>query len=143
MIRRRLTPLTCISVRVAACLRALVRSKSEAARTMTSWAQAEEDRQRLPCQTLTPSTTKSLPVFFYYYLPTIFAKLDIGSPLTSTVTSLETPALHCATLPHTTHHASHIFHAPVARSHRFADPEPSTTFLVYQVRQILWQSQHW
>ena len=145
MVCRRLTLLTRISVRVARCLGFHVRSKSEATTARpTSWAQAEGHRPRgflvNPKHSLLP------PVSFYYHLPIniiVLADLDVGSPLTSTVTSFETSALHCATLPHTIQHASHVFHAPVARSHRRPDPESTTTVLVYQVRQVLWQSQHW
>jgi hypothetical protein len=41
------------------------------------------------------------------------------------------------------HHAPHLLYAPVARSHRLADPEPAAIFIHYQDWQALRQGQHW
>jgi hypothetical protein len=41
------------------------------------------------------------------------------------------------------HHAPHLLHAPVARPHRFADPEPTASLRHHQEWQVLWQGQHW
>jgi hypothetical protein len=41
------------------------------------------------------------------------------------------------------HHAPHLLYAPVARSHRLADPEPASILVHHQDWQALRQGQHW
>ena len=103
LICRRLTLLTRISVRLGQCLGFHVGSKSEATTARpTSWAQAEGHRPT--AFLVNPKHSLTTPATFYCHLPInniALANPDVGSPLTSTVTSSETSALHCATLPHT------------------------------------------
>ena len=48
---------------------------------------------------------------------------------------------HC--IHHNRHHAPYLLYAPVARSHRFADPEPTAFLFHHQEWQVLRQGQHW
>ena len=64
----------------------------------------------------------------YYNLSTRLHRASQTTPITSiniAIVELDLPTS-------IRHHASHIFHAPVARSHRVADPEPAAARLEHQ-----------
>lgn len=76
-----------------------IRSDDTQADVMGSQAEGHRQRGFL----VNPKHATKTQSSSYYHLPInniVLADLDVGSPLTSTVTSLETSALHRATLPH-------------------------------------------
>lgn len=64
--------------------------------------------------------------------------------LAPSVSSLSARSLPSPRYPHRlAQHASHILHAPVARAHRVANPEPAARRLLDQGRSSLRPRQHW